>query len=194
MAEPGGDAHDPHEAALRRQLELAWGARNDKDDQVWAPTPDWERWKRVRYRGFEHFTGFRYGDDHHVIAVVFVQDVPEGTPVKSETCLRRFEQWGRPQIQFLDVKFGKFDVQHKSWRDQPLEVRSVDGEFATGFTKTRFSAAWTAYPAYPGACLVYAMAVPWRDHDELARKVRDRWVNEGFPQMILRTTERPVRK
>jgi hypothetical protein len=194
VAEPGGDAHDPHQAALLRQLEAPWGARNDKDDLVWAPTPDWENWKRVRYRGFEHFTGFRYGDDHHVIAVVFVQDVPEGTPVKSDVCMRRFEQWGRPQIQMFDVKFGQFNVVHKSWHDQPLEIRAVDGEFASGFTKTKFSAAWTAYPAYPNACLVYAMAVPWRDHDQLAQKVRDRWVSEGFVHMWPRTPDRPVRK
>lgn len=194
VAEPGGDAHDPHEAALRRQLEAPWGARNDKDDQVHAPTPDWEHWKRVRYRGVDHFTGFRYGDDHHVIAVVFVQDVPEGTPVKSETCLRRFEQWGRPQIQIFDVKFGPFGVLHDKWRDQSIEVHTVDGEFASGFTKTKFSAAWTAYPAYPDACLIYAMAVPWRDQAELARKVRDRWATEGFRYMNPRTTEKPVRK
>src|SRR5687768_11159743 len=51
---PGGDAPDPHEAALRRLLEAPWGARNDKDDQVHAPTPDWENWKRVRYYSVEH--------------------------------------------------------------------------------------------------------------------------------------------
>lgn len=194
IAEPGGDANDPHEAALRRQLEVPWGARNDKDDLIHAPTPDWPNWKRVRYRGFDHFTGFRYGDDHHVIAVVFVQDVPEGTPVKSETCMRRFEHWGRPQIRIFDVKFGPFGVHHGRWREHRIEVRSVDGEFASGFTKTQFSAAWTAYPAYPNACLVYAMAVPWRDHEALARKVRDRWVAEGFQYMHPLTTERPVRQ
>src|SRR5690606_3693419 len=65
VAEPGGDAHDPHKAALERQLKEPWGARNDKDDQLHAPTPDWQNWKRVRYWGVDHFTGFRYGDDHH---------------------------------------------------------------------------------------------------------------------------------
>src|SRR5687768_13119830 len=91
---PGGDAPDPHAAALRRLLQEPWGARNDKDDQIHAPTPDWEHWKRVRYYSVQHFTGFRYGKDHHAIGIVFVQKMPPGTPVKSELCLREFEAWG----------------------------------------------------------------------------------------------------
>src|SRR5262245_44883199 len=88
VKEPGGDAESPHRAALERLLAAPWGARNDKDDLVWAPAPDWENWRRVHYFGVESFTGFRYGDEHHTMAIVFVQDVPDGTPVTSETCIR----------------------------------------------------------------------------------------------------------
>jgi len=183
VAEPGGDAADPHEAALTRLLAAPWGARNDKADQIRAPLPDWENWKRVRYFGVEHFVGFRYGDDHHAMALAFVQDLPPGTPVKSDSCMRHFEAWGLPQTHAFDVKFSPFEAHFAKWQNQILESRSVDGRVNLGFTAAEFSGAWAAYPAYPGGCLIYAIAVPWRDHKELAEKLRDRWVNEGFPLM-----------
>jgi hypothetical protein len=194
VAEPGGDAHDPHFAALMRQLQQPWGARNDKDDQLHAPTPDWEKWKRVRYWGVEHFTGFRYGDDHHAIAIVFVQDADKQGRNDSRACLRRFESWVRPQIKSFEVKLGPVGVREQAWRDQKLLVQFVDGRVDMGLSRRQFSAAWAAYPAYPDSCLVYAMAVPWRDHPELARQVRDRWVAEGFQRMNPLTTSRPYRK
>jgi hypothetical protein len=194
VSEPGGDAHDAHFAALTRQLEQPWGARNDKDDQLHAPTPDWEKWKRVRYWGVEHFTGFRYGDDHHVIAIAFVQDADKNGRNDSRSCLRRFESWVRPQIKSFDVKLGPVGVRELHWRDQKVLVQFVDGWVDTAFTRKEFSAAWAAYPAYPDTCLVYAMAVPWRNHAELAQQVRDRWVAEGFERMNPLTTSRPERK
>lgn len=194
VKEPGGDASDRAEAALFRQLDEPWGARTDKDDQLVLPLPDSEHWKRVRYWGVEHFVGFRYGNEHHVLAIGFVQELPPGTPATSDTCMRRFEAWGRPQTKPFNVKFGPFSVHHQRWRNQRLEVHEVDGEFSAAFSTTEFSAAWAAYPAYPDGCVIYAMAVPWREHPELAKQVRDRWVSEGFTQMDPKTAERAVRK
>lgn len=194
VKEPGGDAADPQQAALFRQLDEAWGQRSDKDDQLLLPLPDAQHWKRVRYWGVEHFVGFRYGNEHHLLAVGFVQEVPAGTPVTTDSCMRRFEAWGRPQTKPFDVKFGPFSVHHLRWRDKRLEVHAVDGEFSAGFSTTQFSAAWAAYPAYTDGCLIYAVAVPWREQPELAKRVRDRWVNEGFVQIDPRTPERAIRK
>jgi len=140
VADPGGDAHDPHAAALQRQLDAPWGARNDKDDQLHAPTPDWEKWKRVRYWGVEHFTGFRYGDDHHVIALAFVQDVEPGDETDSRRCLRRFESWVRPQIKNFEVKLGPVGVRETGWRDQKVLVQFVDGWVDTSFVERTFFA------------------------------------------------------
>jgi hypothetical protein len=194
VKEPGGDAPDVEGAALFRQVDEAWSLRGDKDDQLALPLPDAEHWKRVRYWGVEHFVGFRYGNEHRVMAIGFVQEVPAGTPVSSDTCMRRFEQWGRPQTKPFDVKFGPFAVHHQRWRDQRLEVHTVDGQFSAAFSTTSFSAAWAAYPAYKDGCLIYAVAVPWRDHPDLAKQVRDRWVNEAFTQVDAKTPEHAVRK
>lgn len=194
VKEPGGDAPDREGAALFRQLDEAWGQRGDKDDELLVPLPDAEHWKRVRYFGVEHFVGFRYGSDHHVLAIGFVQQLPPGTKVDTDSCMRHFESWGRPQTKPFDVKFGPFAVHHERWRDQRLDIHAVDGEFSAAFTTTAFSAAWAAYPAYNDGCLIYAVAVPWRDHPALARQVRDRFVSEGFTQVEPKTLERATRK
>jgi hypothetical protein len=194
VAEPGGDASDPHQAALRRQLASPWGYRTDKDEQIQVPLPDWEHWKRVRYWGIEHFVGFRYGKEHHAMAIVFVQDASSGEATDSRSCLRHFELWARPQLGPYDVKLQPASERKMAWRGQPTYVRSLDGSVSFGFSKRGFSAAWAAYPAYPSACLVYAIAVPWDTQPELARRVRDRWLSEGFGQIVTLTAERPYRK
>lgn len=191
--DPAAKARAPHEAALLTLLAAPWGARNDRDDTVHAPTPDWERWRRVRFFGVDHFTGFKYTKENHVVAAVFIQDVPAGTPVKSETCMRRFEAWGRQQIKPFDVKFSPFKVKFAKWRNTPLMISSADGALNLGLSRVEFSGAWAAFPAYPNACLIYAVAVPWRGHPELAKKLRNRWVDEGFVHMNPLTPERPYR-
>ncbi len=188
------EAGDVHEAALMRLMNAPWGARNDKDDQIHAPLPDWENWKRVRFWGFDHFTGFKYGKEHHLITAAFVTELPPGTPVRSETCMRKFEAWGRPQIKGFDVKFDEFKVKWAKWRNQPLMISYVDGKLNWGLSRVEFSGAWAAYPAYTNACLIYAVGVPWREHQDLAQKLRDRFMEEGFAQMDTLTTDRPYRK
>lgn len=192
--EPGGDAFDPHRAALLRQLAEPWGLRNDKDDQLHAPVVDWENWKRVRYRMVQHFTGFRYGKEHHVMALAFLMEVPPDVPQTTSSCMNRFEAWARPQLSEYEVTFGEFKSTFKRWNQQPLQVNYVDGHVDVGITRHEFSVAWAAYAAYPDACLVYAVAVPWFKQGELARKVRDRWVAEGFQHMKPLTKEMPHRK
>src|SRR5687767_1348564 len=162
-AEPGGDAEDPHAAALERLLASPWGARSDKGDQLLAPMPDWENWKRVRYWGFDHIAGFRYGKAYHAVSVARVQEIPAGTPATSEACLRAIEAWVRPQLQGFEVKLGPIESKLTRWNDKALEIHTVDGWVSWGVDNADFSAAWTAYPAYPNACLVFGLAVPWRD-------------------------------
>ncbi len=194
QANPGGDAADPHLAALTELLSAPWGERNDKDDQLRAPTPDWERWKRVRFWGVQHFTGFRYGNDHHVMAVVFVQPA-EGQPVDSKSCLRRFEAWGHGKAQSYEVKLSPMRTRRREFRGEPMWVKSVDGYVDLGASREYFSGAFAGYPhVYEDACLIYAVAVPWRGHEAAAKRLRDRWVLEGFQRMRPLTEAMPVRR
>lgn len=196
VAEPGGDAHDAHEAALLRQLHEPWGRRNDKDDQIHVPTPDWEHWKRVRYFGIEHFAGWRYGDEHHVAALAVLIDLPsEGQVPDADACIRRFDAWARPQAADAGAKIDRMGViTGKRWKGRAIAVEWADGHLDTAFMRREYSAAWAAYGAYPDTCLVYGVGVPWREHAELARQVRDRYVDEGFERMITLTPAKPERK
>jgi len=191
--EPGGDAKDPHHAALQRLLAEPLGHRKDRDNQLQVALPDFRNWKRVRYWGVEHFLGFRYGEDHHALLVVFVHEVEEERP-SSEACIRRFDAWGRPQIKAYEVQFDPFRAHHARFYDRPLVGIAVDGSVNVGFSRTKFSAGWAAYSYYPHTCMVMAVAVPWRDSPELARRVRDRFLNEAFVQAHPLTETRPVRK
>ena len=192
-AAPGGDSADPHGAALQRLLQEPWGARSDRDQQLVVALPDAENWKRVRYWGVEHFLGFRYGSDHHAMVIVFVQEAPEEQP-SSEQCLRRFEAWGRPQIQPFQVDFDPFKPHHDKFRGKSLIALSVDGQLNWGFGRPQFSAAWAAYSLYPHTCLVSAVGVPWRGNEALAAQVRDRFVTEGFAKLEPVSQVRPERK
>jgi hypothetical protein len=108
--------------------------------------------------------------------------------------MNRFEAWARPQLNGYDVQFGEFSSKFVRWRQRQLQVNYVDGHVDVGLTRHQFSLAWGAYAAYPDACLIYAVAVPWGDHEDLARQVRDRWVQEGFGHMTPLTETRPYRQ
>jgi hypothetical protein len=191
--EPGGDAPDPHAAALARLLTQGFGWASDKDDQVRIQLPDPGTWKRVRYRGFEHLTGFRYGEDHHAISVVIVHDTRQGRAPTSESCMRYAETLARPRAHALSVETQPIVETQFLWRGKPLLVHSVDGEFPFGFRRISFAAAWVAYPAYESACLYQAFGVKYEGHPELARKLRDRWVMQAATQVDVRTTTKPYR-
>src|SRR5690606_13488536 len=96
-AEPGGDAHDPHLAALQRLIEEPWGYREDRQNTLRVPMPDSPNWRRVRFHAVPTFAAFRYGDAHHAVIGVWVQAVEEGEPDDLASCLARFEAWGEPR-------------------------------------------------------------------------------------------------
>jgi hypothetical protein len=192
--EPGGDAHDPEAAALQRQLDIPWGWRTDKDNQLRVPLVDYQHFKRVRYLVFDHFVGFRYGKDYLVMNAAFVHDVPDGEKNDTTSCMRRAEKWAWPQLKSFQVQLERPSTVEQAWHGESVLVKTVEGYVDFGLKRRRFSGAYAAYPAYPKACLVFGVAVPWGDHGDLARKVRDRWVAEAVPKLQPLTKTRPYRK
>jgi hypothetical protein len=174
-----------------RLVQVGWARGPDKDHFVEVPLPDTRTWKRVRYRGIPHLVGFRYGKDHRALAIVFVVDMPEGAPVTGERCLRRFETAARQQVKQWDVHLQPQEQATTHWEGQELPVHMVEGQVVALMSRKEFSAAWVAYPAYPDACLVLGVAAQWQGHPELARQVRDRFVREGFPEMVILTATKP---
>ena len=203
--EPGGDASDPHLAALRRLLSEPWGWRNDKQDALHVPLPDWQNWRRIRYYGVPSFVGFRYGDDHHAVIAIWVRDAAEG--VTPQGCLDDFEQWASPTAHDFSVAVSEGAVtrapwpagtgtpspappaagpnEHASTFQAPggVVIKSVDAEITALFSKKTYAAAYAAYTMWPKTCTIFGVAVPLRGNDDLARQVRDRYVTDGFWRM-----------
>lgn len=191
---PTDEVRDAHWHALQRLLNERWSRRPDRDDQLLVPVADARNWKRVRFWLVDHFTGFRYGDDIDAVNVVLVQDVEEGVTPTAESCMKNAERWARPQIRSFDVRMGPVHSRKTEWRGIEVPVRTADALVDYGFGPTQFSAAWVAYPAYSDACLVFAFAVPWGEHRELAQQVRERWIEEGVGRIKPLTEQRPYRK
>jgi hypothetical protein len=182
-SEPGGDANDPHEAALTRLAQAPWGWRNDKQDVLHVPMPDWENWKRIRYFGIPSFVGFRYGDDHHAVLAVWIRpaDGPNADPA---SCLTSFEAWGNPTVRSFDVEIGPSTTTTGQWAGGAFVSRSVDAEINSILSHKKYAAAYAAYLMWPGFCTIFGVAVPIRDAADLAHAARDRYVNEGFGHMV----------
>ena len=132
--EPGGDASDPNESALKRLLSEGWGWRNDKQDALHVPLPDWSNWRRIRFFGVPTFVGFRYGDDHHAVIAIWVREADDGTTV--DQCLDAFEDWAKPTARSFSVDVGEPTVTRLNWHPSPNEqadlmVKSFDAKIST---------------------------------------------------------------
>lgn len=190
--EPGGDAFDTHEAALNRQLAADWGWRSDKDYQARFPLPDRTKWTRVRFSFIKHLVGFKYGDDNHALTVAFIVPYKKDDAHTSEQCVRRFEEEAFGEVQFYGGVVSELESVKGSWRGQELFMRKATGSIDVLFKHYDVSVAWTGYPAYPKSCLVYTAVVVWNGHEELARKVRDKWM-VGFTHFHPMTEAEPFR-
>ncbi len=165
----------------------------DKDDQVRLFVPDNRHWRRVRFRGFDHLTGFRFGDDPDAGITVMSVEMRGGRSASSLACVRHVETLARPKLQELMVELGPFEESQLAWREQKVIVHSVDGVFPWGFKRIGFSSAWAAFPAYETSCLVVGAAFRHGKRPELARLARDRFIRDTLAQVDARTTTVPFR-
>jgi hypothetical protein len=195
--EPGGDAADPHESALQRLLTEPWGWRNDKQDALHVPLPDWKNWRRIRYFGVPSFVGFRYGDDHHAVIAIWVRESDEGTT--PDECIESFEKWASPTAHSFSVDIGPANTVRLTWVPDPQQpeertdvvIKSMDAQINTLFSKKAYSAAYAAYVMWPKTCTIFGLAIPIRENLELAHEVRDRYVNDGFSRIERRSDTTP---
>jgi hypothetical protein len=206
----GGNGGDLHSAALEQLRIAATAPRTDKQNSIAIPLPDAPNWTRVRFLTVPGLVGFRYGKSHHAIVAGFVTHVDDNTV--EGACSKSFEKWAMPWIEAFEV-----DLHHDApsafpWTlptapvqrppaGTPLTVApktiaivDVDPLFAktaTVLSRETYAAAWAAYPAWDKACLIVGVAVPARDDEPRARDVRDRFVKEVFPKVVVTATVEP---
>jgi len=194
--EPGGDAPDPELAALERLGREPWGLRSDRKGMLLAPLTDAAHWRRVRFWLIPAFTGFRYGDDHHGLAAVFIRPLP--APAAGDArgagalCLDDFERWALPTAQGFGAEVERVPDAQTSWRGKPLAVRRLDGEISWLLRRRRYAVAYASYAAWPGRCATLAYAFPMNQAASEARAARDRFATEAFGRLVTGAVAPPL--
>ena len=102
--DPGGDALNPHEAALERLGAERIGRKNDKFGTLLVALRDARNWSRVRFFGHPTRAAFRYGDDHHAVVVIDYRDAVDDDSVNA--CLEAFVDEAHEMSDDVGVEVG----------------------------------------------------------------------------------------
>lgn len=192
--EPGGDAEDPERAALERLLTEPIRARADKLNTVEVPLADADHWRRVRIWGYPTRATFRYGDDHHALSVLWYTEAEGEDSVKA--CYEQFLGFAEEVAQEYRSEYDLDPLELRDWEhgetEEQMAVRSFEGHVSAAFVTDDYVGAFAVYPSWPGTCLVHGLAVVATDHPELAREVRDRWLDEAVGELRWKVREPPA--
>jgi hypothetical protein len=168
----------------------------DRQRSVRFALPDAEHWTRVKFFGIPTVMGLRYGKDHHAVVGVTVQRVGPDAPLAA--CATAFEAWGAPLLDVFDVDVKRAEPRTVAWRaraGEPPREAEVHESFARAESlavKDGFAVAYATYPAWKGGCLIVGVAVPARDDEPRALEVRDRFVREVLPSVVLLSNDEPA--
>lgn len=201
----GGAGGAGHSAALEQLKVAPMAPKADKQQAVFVPLPDAEHWTRVRFLTVKSLAGFRYGKDHHAIFGGFVTHVDDNSV--QGACNKSFEEWAAPWIDAFEVELEHEPPVAFAWSAPPppvpgaepsvkqisiVDVDPLHAKTATVLSRESYEAAWAAYPAWGDkACLVLGVAIPARDDPQRAKEVRDRFVREAFPKIVVTGHEEP---
>jgi hypothetical protein len=183
---PGGDADDPERAALERLLAEPWGFRRDHWNTLHVPLADWKNWRRVRLWGYPTRAAFRFGDEHHAVISIWYSPI-EG-PNDPDACLASFQDKAMPVADTYGVRIGERQRvrmnQTVGTELRPMALELLDGRVDGIIAHDDYVGAVAAYQSFPGTCLIQGFAVVATRHNDLARKIRDRWVAEGAAHLV----------
>lgn len=202
----GGGSAATHSAALEQLKVAPIAPKLDKQKSVAVPLPDAAHWTRVRFLTVKSLVGFRYGRDHHAVVGAFITHVPDNTV--QGACNKSFEDWAAPLVETFEVELKHEPPVAFAWsapspppaesgaptvkRISIVDVDALSAKTATVLSRESYEAAWAAYPAWGNtACLVLGMAVPANEDHARAREVRDRFVRDVFPKVVVTGFEEP---
>ena len=170
-----------HSAALEQLQTAPLEARTDKQNSIRILLPDAANWTRVKFWGVESLVGFRYGKDHHAVAGAFI--TKDDNASSTGACSKAIEKWAAPFVRAFEVDVTFEEPSAFPWQGMIADVDCVFARQATLTSQDGYAVAYGAYPAWKGACLVVGIAVPTRDDEARARKVRDRFAAEVLPKV-----------
>ncbi len=185
----GGTGGSEHSAALEELKIAPVTIRTDKLGALHIPLPDAARWTRVKFWGVPSTVGFRYGKDHHAIVAAFITHVDDNTV--QGACQKSFEDWATPSIELFDAEVTHEPPLAFSWKGSIVDVDVLTVKSETLASHDTYSAAYAAYPAWHGACLIVGIAIPARDDLARSREVRDRYASELLPKVEVMSADEP---
>ncbi len=180
-----------HHQGLTRTLNEPFRGLWDRDHQLRVNLPDRSHWRRVRFHHVKHFTGFK-NSKAATYSAVFAFETQQVNPTSAQ-CVRAFEKEQQKRIRQFKVEHSPLKTVKKSWKGKDVYSRQMDGFVRVFFSKYRFSAAWTAYPAYENGCVVHAFVSRWKKEGGLAQATRDRWVAQK-PYLKISSRRVPERR
>jgi hypothetical protein len=185
----GGQGGLEHAAALEELKTAPLDWRDDRQSSLRLLLPDSRDWLRVKFWGVQSLVGFRYGKDHHAIVAGFVVHVPDETV--QGACGKAFEAWAQPYADAFEVEIARDPPKAFPWAGKIVDVDSFVATTATLGDRDEYVAAYAAYPAWKGACVVVGIAVPARNELERAKAVRDRFAAMALPTLVVTSTTEP---
>src|SRR5438270_25246 len=96
-----------------------------------------------------------------------------------------------PFIESFEVEIAHEPPGSVVWNGKLADIDTVFAKTATLAARDSYAAAFAAYPAWKGACLIVGVAVPSRDEEMRAREVRDRFVKDVLPHVAVTAAEEP---
>jgi len=189
--EPGGDANDPHHAALERLATGEWGWRNDRRDVFHFPLSDWPNWRRVKFWGLPTFVAFRYGDAHRAVAALWVRRLREEDPEDLQVCLDRMEAWAQPIAEAYRTQFTRGEPTYASWKSKDdVMIQTINADVAGFFSRSSYRAVVGVSFAWPRVCVMYGYAFRAEEDEALVDTVRERYVKEAFSRLTVNDPHR----
>lgn len=189
-AAKGGSGGAEHSAALEQLKTAALMPRVDKQKSLRLRLPDGDRWTRVKFWGVPSLLGFRYGKEQHAIVGGNVLRVDDNGVIGA--CSRAFDEWAKPQVVAFDIQIEIEKPAAFVWDRKIVEVVRLSAKTATILWNEEYALAYALYPAWQkNACLVVGVAVPLRGDIDRAHAVRDRFVDEVFPELRVIAAEEP---
>lgn len=202
----GQEGGAKHSAALEQLAVAPMGRATDRQASIVFPLPDAEHWTRVKFQTVKSLVGFRYGKAHHAIVGAFVTKVDDNE--KQGACAASFESWAMPMVEAFEVELSHDAPQSFPWtlpasrgpfkvgarapeKISIVGIDSLHAKTATLLSRGSYVAAWAAYPAWEKACLIVGVAIPERDDARRAKAVRDRFVADVLPKLVVTTTTEP---
>jgi hypothetical protein len=172
-----------HAQALEALIQLPRGTVASADGKVRLSLPAGAHWRRVTFWGFDAYTGFRFGQDHHAVTGVALIE-----PLKGEgdrACIAAFDEWAKPYIEAFSLKLTGSSESVITLGGRPAFARRVYALGESPIGTVDYYSAYAVTRTADDVCAILGLAVPVREAGDRAKRALDRLADEAFRAAVL---------